>query len=76
MQTADLRDFANRFTQRFKLTPDERMFPEGAPEPIRLVQREMMRYNDLMEKKVGEIRSAELLADTYCSREMRTDPFL
>jgi hypothetical protein len=69
MQTADLRNFANRFTQRFKLTPDERMFPEGAPEPIRLVQREMMRYDE----KVGE-KTAELLPDII-SREMSKDPF-
>lgn len=69
MQTADLKNFANRFTQRFKLTPDERMFPEGAPEPIRLVQREMMRYNE----KVGE-KTAELLPDII-SREMSKDPF-
>ena len=69
MQTADLTNFANRFTQRFKLTPDERMFPEGAPEPIRLVQREMMRYDE----KVGE-KTAELLPDII-SREMSKDPF-
>lgn len=69
MQTADLKDFANRFTQRFKLTPDERMFPEGAPEPIRLVQREIMRYNE----KVSE-KTAELLPDII-SREMSKDPF-
>jgi len=69
MQTADLKEFANRFIQRFKLTPDERMFPEGAPEPIRLVQREMMRYNE----KVSE-KTAELLPDII-SREMSKDPF-
>jgi len=73
MQTADLKDFANRFTQRFKLTPDERMFPEGAPEPIRLVQREMMRYNDLMEKKVQDTIPDVL--QTLIAQEMRTDPF-
>lgn len=69
MQTADLTNFANRFTQRFKLTPDERMFPEGAPEPIRLVQREMLRYDE----RVGE-KTAELLPDII-SREMSKDPF-
>lgn len=68
-ETADFKTFAPKFIQRFKLTPDERMFPEGAPEPIRMVQREMMRYQEKLNTK-----TAELLPDII-SREMSKDPF-
>ena len=68
-ETADFKNFANKFTQRFKLTPDERMFPEGAPEPVRIVQREMQRYNDKLNTKVNE------LLPNIISQEMSKDPF-
>jgi hypothetical protein len=69
IQAAEFKDFADKFIRRFKLTADERMFPEGAPEPIRLVQREMMRYNDQLDKKIND------LLPNIISREMGKDPF-
>ncbi len=45
------------------------MFPEGAPEPIRLVQRELMRYEDQLNKKVSD------LLPQVISKEMSADPF-
>ena len=67
--SADFRDFATKFLNRFKLTPDERMFPEGAPEPVRLVQRELMRYNEKVKNKTAD------LLPGIISREMSQDPF-
>ena len=66
---ADFKDFSNRFVRKYKLTPDERMFPEGAPEPIRIVQREIQRYDQQLQKKIEE-----LLPDII-SAEMSKDPF-
>lgn len=67
--TADFNNFANRFIQKFKLTPDERMFPEGAPEPVKFVQRELQRYNDKLQSRIEE------LLPQIISREMSNDPF-
>lgn len=69
IQAVDFRDFADKFIKRFKLTSDERMFPEGAPEPIRLVQRELSRYNDQLNKKINE------LLPGIIEKEMGKDPF-
>jgi antitoxin component HigA of HigAB toxin-antitoxin module len=67
--TAAFKGFAERFIQKFKLTPDERMFPEGAPEPVRFVQREMQRYNDRLQKRIEEV------LPQIINREMNKDPF-
>lgn len=67
--TTNFKDFAESFTRRFKLTPDERLFPESAPEPVRMVQREVQRYQDRLNKKVNE------LLPEIINKEMQKDPF-
>jgi hypothetical protein len=67
--SADFKGFSERFVTRFKLTPDERMFPEGAPEPVRIVQREVARYQDRLQKKIDEV------LPQIINREMEKDPF-
>lgn len=46
--------FAQDFVKRFRLSPNERMFPEGTPRPVAMMQNQLRRLQEQREKAMEE----------------------
>lgn len=67
----DFKKFADQFTRRFKLKPqEERFFVEGMPEPGKLVERELSRLQSSIDAKYEE------LLPQLIGQKVKADPFV
>jgi hypothetical protein len=53
--SAEFENFAQNFVNRFRLSPNERMFPEGTPRPVAMMQNQLRRLQTQREKAMEEM---------------------
>lgn len=53
--SAEFENFALDFVKRFRLSPNERMFPEGTPRPVAMMQNQLRKLQEQREKVMEDL---------------------